>query len=174
MRFIPSLLCLTALMAQDVARRPEFEVASVKLAAPQTGRGVANVSERAGIPGRCVQRLTLDQAQLTIRCYSLGKLMWAWAFGIPPTRLVGPAWMGDSASDWADGPKFDILAKLAEGTSRDQVPAMLQSLLTNRFKLTTHREYREQPVYALVAAKSRANPRFGDIGSNAENSNQRE
>jgi uncharacterized protein (TIGR03435 family) len=61
--------------------------------------------------------------------------------------------MGDSASDWTDGPKFDILAKLAEGTSRDQVPAMLQSLLTNRFKLTTHREYREQPVYALVAAK---------------------
>jgi uncharacterized protein (TIGR03435 family) len=33
------------------------------------------------------------------------------------------------------------------------VPAMLQNLLTNRFKLTTHREYREQPVYALAAAK---------------------
>jgi uncharacterized protein (TIGR03435 family) len=61
--------------------------------------------------------------------------------------------MGDSSSDWSDGPKFDILAKLPEGASRDQVPAMLQSLLASRFKLTTHREYREQPVYALVAAK---------------------
>jgi uncharacterized protein (TIGR03435 family) len=61
--------------------------------------------------------------------------------------------MGDSASDWSDGPKFDIFAKLPEGASRDQVPAMLQNLLTSRFKLTTHREYREQPVYALVTAK---------------------
>jgi uncharacterized protein (TIGR03435 family) len=61
--------------------------------------------------------------------------------------------MGDSASDWSGGPKFDIFAKLPEGSSRDQVPAMLQSLLTNRFKLTTHREYREQPVYALTEAR---------------------
>ena len=30
---------------------------------------------------------------------------------------------------------------------------MLRDLLATRFKLTTHREYREQPVYALVAAK---------------------
>ena len=117
------------------------------------GRGGGNVSEKAGVPGRCVQRLTLDQGRLDIKCYSLGKLMWAWAFGIPATRLVGPVWMGDSASDWSGGPKFDILAKLPEGASRDQVPAMLQNLLATRFKLTTHREYREQPVYALVGAK---------------------
>jgi uncharacterized protein (TIGR03435 family) len=61
--------------------------------------------------------------------------------------------MGDSASDWTGGPKFDISAKLPDGASRDQVPAMLQNLLTSRFKLATHREYREQPVYALIAAK---------------------
>ena len=79
--------------------------------------------------------------------------MWMWAFGIPATRLVGPAWMGDAATDWTDGPAFDIFAKLPEGASRDQVPAMLRNLLATRFKLTTHREYREQPVYALVAAK---------------------
>ena len=134
----------------------QFEVASIRLAAPMLlpGRGGGNVNEKAGIPGTCVQRLTLDQGQLNIRCYSLGKLIWAWAFGIPPTRLVGPAWMGDSASDWSSGPKFDILAKLPEGASRDQVPAMLQNLFATRIKLTTHREYREQPVYALITAKS--------------------
>jgi uncharacterized protein (TIGR03435 family) len=90
---------------------------------------------------------------MDIRCYSLGKLIWIWAFGIPPSRIVGPAWMGDAATDWSDGPKFDISAKLPEGTPRDQVPAMIRDLLSTRFKLTTHREYREQPVYALVAAK---------------------
>jgi uncharacterized protein (TIGR03435 family) len=61
--------------------------------------------------------------------------------------------MGDAATDWSGGERFDISAKLPEGASRDQVPAMLQNLLTARFKLATHREYREQPVYALVAAK---------------------
>jgi len=79
--------------------------------------------------------------------------MWAWAFGIPPNRLVGTAWMGDPATDWSGGERFDISAKLPDGASRDQVPAMLQNLLRSRFKLTMHREYREQPVYALVAAK---------------------
>ena len=136
------------------AARLEFEVASIRPAASMNlPGGGGGVNEKGGIPGICRQRLTLDQGRLDIRCYSLGKLMWAWAFGIPPTRLVGTAWMGDSASDWSSGPKFDISAKLPEGASRDQVPAMLQNLLTTRFKLATHREYMEQPVYALIAAK---------------------
>jgi bla regulator protein blaR1 len=135
--------------ADSVARR--FEVASIKPAGPM--QGIGNVSPRAGISGYCVQKDTSDPGRVDIRCYSLGKLIWVWAFGIPPARLVGPAWMGDALSDWSDGPKFDISAKLPEGTSRDQVPAMLRDLLATRFRLTTHREYREQRVYALVAAK---------------------
>jgi uncharacterized protein (TIGR03435 family) len=91
---------------------------------------------------------------------------------------VGTAWMGDAATDWSGGERFDISAKLPEGASRDQVPAMLQNLLAARFKLATHREYREQLVYALVAAKggpklqpasqssdslnAAANPQFGE------------
>jgi uncharacterized protein (TIGR03435 family) len=135
----------------DSAVRPRFEVASVKPAASMPG--TRNMNPRAGIPGRCVQKSAFDPGRVDIRCYSLGKLIWIWAFGIPPSRIVGPAWMGDAATDWSDGPNFDIFAKLPEGASRDQVPAMLRDLLATRFKLTSHREYREQPVYALVAAK---------------------
>lgn len=154
---------LPALLGQAPARpdsnsaaRMQFEAASIRPAAPMNlpGRGGGAISERAGIPGTCIQRLALDQGRLNVRCYSLGKLIWAWAFGISPNRLVGPAWMGDSESDWSGGPKFDIVAKLPEGALRDQVPAMLQDLLATRFKLATHRELREQPVYALVAAKN--------------------
>jgi len=79
--------------------------------------------------------------------------MWMWAFRLPPSRLVGTGWMGDAATDWSGGERFDISTKLPEGASRDQVPAMLQNLLAARFKLAVHREYREQPVYALVAAR---------------------
>ena len=45
------------------------------------------------------------------------------------------------------------ILEIPEGTSKDQIPAMLRELLATRFKLTTRREYREEPVYALVAAK---------------------
>jgi bla regulator protein blaR1 len=138
----------------DSAALPKFEVASVKPAAQMQGRGLANISSRAGIPGYCVQKDTFDPGRVDIRCYSLGKLIWIWAFGIPPFRIVAPAWMGDAESDWSDGPKFDISAKLPEGASRDRIPAMLRDLLATRFRLTTHREYREQTVYALEAAKS--------------------
>jgi uncharacterized protein (TIGR03435 family) len=147
----------TLLLAQalpipsDSAARPKFEVASIKPAAQMPG--IRNTNPRAGVPGYCVQRSDFDPGRVDIRCYSLGKLIWIWAFGIPPFRVVAPPWMGDAATDWSDGPKFDIFAKLPEGASRDQVPAMLRDLLSTRFKLTTHREYRDQPVYALVAAK---------------------
>lgn len=150
----PPALAQALPVPSDSAARPKFEVASVKAASQMQGRGLANISSRAGIPGYCVQKDTFDRAQVSIRCYSLGKLIWVWAFGIPPFRIVAPAWMGDAESDWSDGPKFDISAKLPEGASRDQVPAMLRDLLATRFKLATHREYREQPVYALEAAKS--------------------
>ena len=144
---------LPASVGSGSTSRLEFEVASIKPAGPMNRPGVARVSERGGIPGRCRQMFTLDQGRLDIRCYSLGGLMWAWAFGIPPARIVGTAWMGDPETDWSGGERFDISAKLPEGTSRDQVPAMLQNLLRARFNLAVHREYREEPVYALVAAK---------------------
>jgi bla regulator protein blaR1 len=163
----PLLLAQALPIPSDSAVRPRFEVASIKPAGQM--QGIGNVSVRAGIPGRCVQKDTFDPGHVDIRCYSLGKLIWIWAFGIPPSRIVGPAWMGDAASDWSDGPKFDISAKLPEGTSRDQVPAMLRDLLATRFKLTTHREYREQPVYALVAAKGGLSLQFAAQNADALN-----
>ncbi len=147
----PALLAQALPIPADSAAKPHFEVAAIKPAGQMPG--TKNMNPRAGIPGWCLQKETQDPGRVDFRCYSLGKLIWIWAFGIPPFRVVGPAWMGDAATDWSDGPAFDISAKLPEGASRDQVPAMLRDLLATRFKLTTHREYREQPVYALVAAK---------------------
>lgn len=50
--------------------------------------------------------------------------------------------------------KFDILANIPEGVSSLQVSEMLQSLLVERFHLASHRETREQPVYALTVDKN--------------------
>jgi uncharacterized protein (TIGR03435 family) len=56
--------------------------------------------------------------------------------------------------DWINSERYQIEAKAAGNPSRDQVFLALQLLLEDRFKLKIHRETRELPVYALVAAKS--------------------
>ena len=45
------------------------------------------------------------------------------------------------------------MPKLPDGSTVDQIPAMIQSLLSERFGLKFHREPREQPVYMLVVGK---------------------
>jgi uncharacterized protein (TIGR03435 family) len=61
--------------------------------------------------------------------------------------------------DWARTEKFDIEAR-ADGTPvAREIFLMLQALLAERFKLITHNETREIPVYLLTAAKS------GQLGS---------
>jgi uncharacterized protein (TIGR03435 family) len=54
---------------------------------------------------------------------------------------------------WLNSDRFAIEAKADGNASRDQIFLMLQSLLEERYQLKFHREMREMPVYALVAAK---------------------
>jgi uncharacterized protein (TIGR03435 family) len=56
--------------------------------------------------------------------------------------------------DWLDDQLYDLAAKLPPGTSKDRIPAMLQTLLAERFKLAVHSETREQRVYFLVVGKN--------------------
>jgi uncharacterized protein (TIGR03435 family) len=61
-------------------------------------------------------------------------------------QIAGPDWLGTE--------RFDIAAKLPEGTSQADVPSMLQSLLMDRFQMKMHREMKEFPVYVLEVAKT--------------------
>ncbi len=67
------------------------------------------------------------------------------AYRVKDFQVQGPDWIGSA--------RFDITAKLPDGSSKDQIPEMLQSLLADRFKLALHRETKEHPIYALVVAK---------------------
>ena len=60
---------------------------------------------------------------------------------------------------WVDTDFFDINAKAPEKTPAADILPMLRGLLTQRFKLRTHVEQREMPVYVLVLA--RADGRLG-------------
>ncbi len=67
------------------------------------------------------------------------------AYRIPQDRITGPCWMGEQ--------RFDILAKLPDGASKEQVPEMLRTLLEDRFKLVVHHEQKLVPVYLLEMGK---------------------
>jgi uncharacterized protein (TIGR03435 family) len=66
----------------------------------------------------------------------------SFAYDIPYERISAPAWM---SQDY-----FQIMATLPLGSTKADVPAMLQNLLKDRFKLRTHREHRLEAVYELI------------------------
>jgi len=70
----------------------------------------------------------------------------ATAYAVKRYQITGPSWL--------DSERYDITAKLPDGVSRDQVPVMLQALLTDRFKMSIHKESKEEPVYALTVGKN--------------------
>jgi len=76
--------------------------------------------------------------------FSMYELMML-AFQVKGHQLSGPDWMVTE--------RYDIQAKLPEGGRRGQVPAMMQTLLAERFGMRTHRENRDLNILALVPAK---------------------
>jgi len=71
------------------------------------------------------------------------------AYGIKKNQLIGPAWMGDGG----DEPTFDIDIKLLAGTTADQAPAILRTLLAERFMLVARDTTKESETYALIVGE---------------------
>jgi uncharacterized protein (TIGR03435 family) len=68
-----------------------------------------------------------------------------YAYGARSYQVDGP--------DWLKELRYDIVAKGIEGTRREQLPQMLQGLLTERLKLQIHHETKEIAGLALVLDK---------------------
>ena len=80
------------------------------------------------------------------------------AYAVQASQVVGgPAWINSEG--------YDIEAKPEGNTDRPQMWLMLQSLLSDRFKLALHRETREFPVYALTMTKGGLKPPPPNAGS---------
>ncbi len=111
-----------------------FEVATIK---PAAANAVAYASR--GGPG------SNDPGQISYRGWSLRELIMA-AFGSGQAYQL-------SAPDWLDKQRFDIVAKVPAGATKDQVNLMLRSLLAERFKMELHHETKNLPIYELTVAK---------------------
>lgn len=121
---------------QAPAQKPSFEVSTVKL----------NTSGKdGGSAGPRGDRFFADNLTLN------GLLMFAYS---PPNGQFLPAQIVGGPS-WLQTDHFDVEGKAggnASAVPMEQMKAMVQSLLEDRFRLKTHRDTRELPVYDLVLA----------------------
>jgi uncharacterized protein (TIGR03435 family) len=127
---------LIALLAPALFGQTAFEVATIKPAqlpaAAQMAAGKAHIG------------MNVDGARVDIGAMSMADLIRI-AYRVKAYQVSGPAWITTE--------RFDIMAKIPEGGSKDKVPEMLQALLAERFGLKFHRESQEHSVYALVVGK---------------------
>jgi uncharacterized protein (TIGR03435 family) len=118
-----------------------FEVATVKPAPPLDPVKV-RAEMQAGRMPRVGPHVNASRAEYY---YMPLKALIATAYKVKPYQINGPAWLASE--------RFDIVAKMPEGASKDDAPEMLKALLEERFKLAAHRDTQEQPVLALVVGK---------------------
>jgi len=137
------LIC-ASLFARQAAEKPQFEVASVKPAANE-GPGFPMMREmmRNMFPPGTIPMA--DPGRVRLEGWDLLRLIAA-AYSVRATDVSGPAWLGDQV--------FDIEAKIPEGTPKEQLNALLQSLLEERFGLKVHRERQTRQGFALVIGKN--------------------
>jgi uncharacterized protein (TIGR03435 family) len=130
----------TRLLAQTAPDARQFEVASIK--PHKTADGAF------GILGQPGGRFTATNATL--------RMLIRTAYQLQDDQIAGgPGWLGSD--------HFDIVAKAQEdvrfgpsppGQGPGPMQLMLRSLLAERFKLVTHKETRELPIYLLQIARS--------------------
>ncbi len=65
-----------------------------------------------------------------------------------------PLYRMSGAPDWLASERFDIAAKADHRITIDEKRQMVRALFEDRFKLKTHRETRDAPIYALVMART--------------------
>jgi len=120
------------------AAAQQFEVASIKPSPPAPGTGRVRVGSRGG-PG------TDDPGLFTCeRCSVQGLIRQS--FKLDDYQISGP--------DAIQSSRFNISAKVPEGTTKVQFLTMLRNLLIDRFQLKFHYEKKETQAYALVVAKN--------------------
>lgn len=108
-----------------------FEVASVKPAPPSD-------------PHHLHVNMDADAGRLTYTNVTLRDLIRT-AYEVKDSQIAG--------LEWINSERYDMVAKIPAGANHKQIPQMLQTLLTERFKLTLSRGIKTMPVYELVVAK---------------------
>ena len=123
---------------------PSFDVATIRTSKGDSLRTVRSASE--------LQMLDVTARYLIEQAYNI-----PWTNGSKDRIRGGPGWM--------DSDHYDVAAKIApeaavtleqmpEEQRRRQMNLRLQTLLADRLKLKVHFETRQEPVFAIMTAKT--------------------
>ncbi len=127
---------------------PAFEVSSVKPAAPDQKGPVTRGGPGTGDPGQATfTGVTLSSVLMT-------------AYDVKAYQIQGPGWLGAE--------KYDIVAKVPAGTSKEQFHLMLQNLLTERFRMTLHHESKQFQGFELTIGKNGSKLTTTRLGGSVE------
>lgn len=131
----------------------QFEVVSIKPSAAVPNAGTS-VELQDG--GRL--RIVNEPVKLLIRM----------AFQLQNAQIAG-------VPDWAESDRWDVDARTGkpEKIAQSEVGPLLQSLLTDRFRMKIHFETRELPVYALVVKSAGKLTPSGDADVAGMNTNNK-
>lgn len=134
-----AILTLFILAAGVCAQPPgalTFDVATVKPTAPPEPGKPMMIGVRGGPgsadPGQISGTVTLSMLLLT-------------AYDVKPYQITGPPWLNME--------RYDIIAKVPAGATKDQVKVMWQNLLADRFGLTLHHQSKIFQVEEMQIAK---------------------
>jgi uncharacterized protein (TIGR03435 family) len=133
-----ALIILTLGLGVALSQAPaklEFEVASVRLAR-EPARGAPRGMD--GGPG------TPDPTRFTCAYCTLQGLL-VWAYQLEIDQISAPSWWTIEF--------YDIIAKVPEGTTREQFQQMYRNLLLDRFNMKVHFEKRDFTAYEMTVAK---------------------
>jgi uncharacterized protein (TIGR03435 family) len=123
-------LILNCGAAAQTDARPRLDVASIRPAAPNA----QGMFIRPG-PGGGVNITNMTVKELA-----------AIAFSVQAFQIAG-------GPSWLDSAHYDIIAKPETKPKHDEILAVIQALLEERFQLAIHREMKESPVFAMVLAR---------------------
>jgi uncharacterized protein (TIGR03435 family) len=126
-------LAISSVAFGQTSTAPRFEVASLKRA------------EGGAPPGDIPRNMDPAPGHFTMRNVPLRYCL-EWAYDLKDYEISGPDWIK------ADE-RYDITAKAAGPVPESQIRLMLQSLLTERFQMKSHRETKDLSVYVLLPGK---------------------
>jgi len=137
-----AVIALVLVLAQTPAK-PAFEVASIRRSTERQAGGSLRM-EADGV----FRAVNLDVRSLMLSAYRTVQQR------LFVSQIVG-------APEWVSTDRYDITARVGRALAArpqaelySQLPALLQTLLEDRFKLKVHHETRELPVFVLTLAKS--------------------
>jgi uncharacterized protein (TIGR03435 family) len=135
------VLLSPAAAAQTPTAAPTFEVAVIRPSLPMAD-AIPLLRE-----GKLKVGISIDKARVDMGFVTITDLI-VEAYKVRPHQISGP--------DWLSMERFNIQAKLPDGSAEDEVPQMLRTMLADRFLLRTHMESRALSAYSLVVGKNGA------------------